>query len=381
MSFTSRSESKSEDVVLQDARHIEVERTVQWTTEIKILDPFFGLPFMPRFEKGGPDTFRLKFKHPDTQETITWQGKRYYTPILLDIVSGVPYLVVNGQISKETEAIYGCPELPYFYLRYESGLFGKWVPVPVEKAPETLRMANLPKRSGNDDGFFQKVIPRSYEEWNYMDKNQHRNERNVWDCRPPLKPPADVSLPKPVDVELETIESIDYIVKSADEYYKSLSERKGTITGANCSKFFKPPNPENIMQGERFVKDQTGNIRLPYSGPTPFPSGRMLENRTERYCDDKFVWFFAGHEERGKTVITKYTASGDLLYNIRMDDPKVADNKLARSMVLDSCTTENDYFYCYWVQSLPTLSSSTIAYPHRMTKFRFREPIHEATSK
>jgi hypothetical protein len=120
MGFTSRSVSKNEDIALHDGRHIEVERTVQWTTEFKILDPFFGLPFMPRFEKGGPDTFRLKFKHPDTQETITWQGKRYYTPVLLDIVSGVPYLVVNGQISKETEEIYGCPELPYFYLKYES---------------------------------------------------------------------------------------------------------------------------------------------------------------------------------------------------------------------------------------------------------------------
>ena len=107
----------------------------------------------------------------------------------------------------------------------------------------------------------------------------------------------------------------------------------------------------------------------------------MLESRAERYCDDKFVWFVAGHEERGKTIITKYTASGDLLYNIRMDDPKVSDNKLARSMVLDSIMTENGYFYFYWVQSLPTLSNSTMAYPNRMTKFRFREPIHEAASK
>lgn len=64
MGFTSRLESKSEDVALHDGRHIEVERTAQWTTEFKILHPFFGLPFMPRFEKGGPNTFRLKFIHP-----------------------------------------------------------------------------------------------------------------------------------------------------------------------------------------------------------------------------------------------------------------------------------------------------------------------------
>lgn len=381
MGFTSRTETQIEDVALHDGRHIKVERTVQWTTQFKILDSFFGLPIMPRFEKSGPDTFSLKFKHPDTQETITWQGEQYYIPVLLDIVRGVPYLVVNGVISKKTEAIYGCPELPYFYLKYESGFFGKWVAIPVEEASDVLRVANLPKGSGNDSGFFQQVIPRTYEEWNYMYKNEHRNERKVWDCRPPLKLLADVPLPKPVDVELETVESIDYIVKGADEYYKSLSERRGTITRANCSKFFRPPNPENLMLGERFINDPTGNRRLPYSGPTPFPSGRMLENRDERYCDDKFVWFVAGHEERGKTIITKYTASGDLLYNIRMDDPKVADNKLARSMVLDSIMAENGYFYFYWVQSLPPPSNSTMAFPNRMTKFRFREPIHEAASK
>ena len=381
MGFTSRTESQIEDVALHDGRQIKVERTVQWKTEFHILDPFFGLPFMPRFETSGPDTFSLKFKHPDTQETITWQGVQYYTPVLLDIVSGVPYLVVNGFTSKETEAIYGCPELPYFYLKYESGFFGKWVAIPVEEAPDVLRIANLPKGSGNDGGFFQQVIPRTYEEWNYIYKNEHRNERKVWDCRPPLKPLADVPLPKPVDVELETVESIDYIVKGADEYYKSLSERKGTITRANCSKFFRPPNPEKLMLGERFINDPTGNIRLPYSGPTPFPSGRMLENRAERYCDDKFVWFVAGHEELGKTITTKYSASGDLLYNIRMDDPKTADNKLARSMVLDSITAENGYFYFYWVQSLPRPTNSSMGYPNRMTKFRFREPIHEAASK
>lgn len=382
--FTSRSESKNEDVALHDGRHIEVERTVQWTTEFKILDPFFGLPFMPRFEKGGPDTFRLKFKHPDTQETITWQGKRYYTPVLLEIVSGVPYLVVIGQISKETEAIYGCPELPYFYLKYESGFFGKWLPVPVEKAPDVLRISNLSQASRNDGGFFQRVIPRTYEEWNYMYKNEHRNERKVWDCRPPLQPLSDVPLPKPVDIELETVESIDYILKGAkagDEGVNLREARRGAAIRANCSKFFRPPNPENLMLGERFVNDSTGNKRLPYSGPTPFPSGRMFETRTERYCDDKFVWFVAGHEERGKTIITKYTTSGDLLYNIRMDNPKTADNKLFRGMVLDSITAEKGYFYFHWMQDLPAPANSLMVYPNRMTKFRFREPVHEAASK
>jgi hypothetical protein len=381
MGFTSHTESQIEDVALHDGRRIKVERTVQWKTEFHILDPFFGLPIRPRFETSGPDTFSIKFKHPDTQKMITWQGVQYYTPVLLDIVSGVPYLVVNGFPSKETESIYGCPELPYIYLKYESGFFGKWVPIPVEKAPEVLRESNLSQASRNDGGFFQRVIPRTYEEWNYMYKNNHRNERKFGDCRPPLQPLPDVPLPKPVDIELETVESYDYTVTTADAHYRALSERKGTIVRANCSKLFAPPNPENLMLGERFVNDMTGSIRLPYSGPAPLPPVRMLEKRTERYCNDKFVWFFAGHEEARNTIITKYTSSGEFLYSIRMVNPKTADNKLFRGMVLDSITAENGYLYFYWVQSLAVPTNSAMTYSHRMTKFRFPEPFQESASK
>ncbi|HIJ90088.1 MAG: hypothetical protein OEV89_04905 [Desulfobulbaceae bacterium] len=373
-------ESTIEDVVLHDGKHIKVERSVYRPTEFKIRDPFFGLPIMPRTELGGP-IYSLKFNHPDTQKTITWKSEQYYTPVLLDIVNGVPYLVVNGQISKETEAIYGCPELPYFYLRYESGFLGKWVPVPVEKVSDVLRISNLSQDSRNDGGFFQKVIPRTYEDWNYQYKNEHRNERKVWDCRPPLQPLSDVVLPKPVDVELETVENTVYITKSADEHYKYLSERKGTATRANCTTLFRPPQPENLMLGERFVKDSTGNKRLPYSGPSPLPL-RMLESRTERYCDDKFVWFVAGHEELGKTIITKYSTSGDFLYNIRITNPNNTDGrKFAGKMVPDSLTTENNFFYFYWNQDIKRPDDRSLEYPNRMLKFRFREPIHDAASK
>ena len=418
--FTSRTERWSEDVVLHDGRRIKVEREVDWTKEFHLLDPFFGLPIAPRFEEKGFDKFRIKFKHPDTQETIKWQGEEHYSPVLLDLINGVPYLVVYGMPNKETESIYGCHELPYTYLRYDSKMWGEWKVIPVDKAPDILRNANLSphypdfgdlgaqmeaiytsERGGRqrrdmspDDvqrkmspaeqhsaGFFQRTIPRTYEEWNYSYKNNHRNERKRGDCRPPLQPLPDISLPKPIDIELEPVESKDYIVRSADEHYKSLREMKGSVTSDNCSKLFRPPNPENLMLGERFVNDPSGSKRLPYSGPTPFPSLKMFEKRTERYCDDNFVWFVAGHEELGKTIITKYSISGDFLYSIRMVDPKIADNNLARNMVRDSITAENGYIYFCWEQSLPLPANSSLVFPHRMTKFRFREPGHEAAVK
>jgi hypothetical protein len=382
--------------VLHDGRKIKLEREVDYTFQF-----ISGDEASMHLFASWPDKFWLKFKHPDTQESIKWQGEQYFNPVLLDVVDGVPYLVVMGSPSKDNEKIYGCPELPYIYLKYEPGFFGKWLPIPVEAAPRVLRNSNLSpeypdnrqkhlsvedvqrlmyRYEGTSTHNFQRAIPRTYEEWNYSYKNSRRNERRRGDCRPPLKPLPDVPLPKPVEIELETVESKDYIVKGADEYYKSLWEMKGSITRANCSMLFTPPNPENLMLGERFVNDSTGSKRLPYSGPTPYPSGRMLETRTERYCNDKFIWFVGGHEELGKTVITKYTISGDLAYNIRMDNPEIADNKLARNMVLDSISEEGGYFYFYWVQSLPKSNDPAMGYPNRMTKFRFREPVHEAAS-
>ena len=410
-SFTSWTDEWSEDVALHDGRFVKVEREEYWTTKLHFTDSFFGLPTVPYFRSQGADRYWLKFEHPDTRETIRWKGERHYEPVLLDIVDGVPYLVAFGGPNKSTEKIYGCPELPYVFLKYEKGIWGQWTPIPVEAAPQVLRNSNLSlPPSGNrqphahwssafvqetllyherqSHSHFQRSIPRNYDEWNSGFKNGHRNERKVWDCRPPLQPLPDVPLPKPVDVELEVVETQDYVVTSADQYYKSLAAKKGAITRDNCAKLFRPPNPEALMQGERFINDPTGNIRLPYSRPAPSPSGRAFEARVQRYCDDKFVWFVDGYEEPGKTIITKYAASGNLLYNIRMDDPKIAGSrsqitgiKPHINMVLDSLSTENGNLYFYWVHELPLSPDSPNRYPNRMTKYRFLEPILEDRSK
>lgn len=369
MGFTSRTESQIKDVALHDGRHIKVESTVQWTTQFKILDPFFGLPIMPRFEKSGPDTFNLKFKHPDTQETITWQGEQYYTPVLLDIVSSVPYLVVNGVISKKTEAIYGCPELPYFYLKYESGFFGKWLPVPVEKAPDVLRISNLSQASRNDGGFLQRVIPRTYEEWNYMYKNSHRNERKVWDCRPPRQVPAKVVLPTPQEVSLEILEtrnySLDRIINLDDWTRLAFDKERDTY----CSSLFKQADPDDSLLGERFTKDETGQKNVPY--------GKFdMRTGVKRLCDKDNIFFIAHLEEPGKMVVTKYTPNGDLQYRISFQNPEEVKGFVGYIMA-PTIKSEGGYLYFEWWHFM---DSNMQWHVKRSLKARFREPAHEASA-
>ena len=121
--YATRTESWDEEALLHDGRLIKVSREVDYTLQI-----LSGDSGSPGFMKSWPDKFWLKFKNPDTQETVKWQGEQYFNPVLLDIIDGVPYLVVSGRPDKKTEKIYGCPELPFIYLKYEKGFFGKWVP-------------------------------------------------------------------------------------------------------------------------------------------------------------------------------------------------------------------------------------------------------------
>lgn len=363
MGFTSHTESQVEDVALHDGRHIKVERAVQWTTKFKILDPFFGLPFMPRFETSGPDTFSLKFKHPDTQETITWQGEQHYTPVLLDIVSSVPSLIVNGPTSKETEAIYGCPELPYFYLKYESGFFGKWVPVPVEKAPDVLRESNLSQTNRNNGGFFQRVIPRTYEEWNYMYKNNHLNERNVWDCRPPRPPLPQVVLPTAIEGMPEIIETINYApdrIALGDEWSSLVFDQRRE---SECEKLFRPTDPNDSMQGQRFVNDSKGKIPAPYSRAAQFNMGvRIL-------CDDH-VWFVTHQEEPGKIVISKFTITGDLVYRTSFRNPDQVEGCFGYIRI-PSLRSEGGHLYFDWLDFQDINREWHIK---RWLKMRMKEP-------
>jgi len=208
LAISVRTEGWKEDALLHDGRIIKVNREVDYTFQL-----FYGDGGSPGMFGWWPDKFWLGFKHPDTQKTIKWQGEQYFSPVLLDIVDGVPYLVVHGRPDKNTEKIYGCPELPYIFLKYEEGFVGKWIPIPIEKAPSDLQDANLSpsydspygdlsrdqvimnirKVEISSGGNYQAKIPRSYDDWYSIYKGSYRDERIMNDCRPPPTHP----LPSP----------------------------------------------------------------------------------------------------------------------------------------------------------------------------------------
>lgn len=303
--------------------------------------------------------------------------------------------------NKETESIYGCHELPYTYLQYDSKMWGEWKVIPVDKAPDILRNANLspkypdfgelnaqmeaietsrrggrPRRDMSPDdiqrmmspaeqhsaGFFQRTIPRTYEEWNYSYKNNHLNERKYNDCRPPRAPLPLVILPSAIEGSPEVLETINYTLDRipTDDEWKLLTfdqKREG-----ECKKLFRPTNRDDYRQGQRFINDSTSNKPVPYSKSAQFDMGvRVL-------CDE-YVWFVTHQEEPGKIVITKFTITGDLFFRTSFRNP----DRIGY-INIPSLRSEGGYLYFDWMDRSKIKGEWHIK---RILKMRMREPVSQ----
>ena len=172
--------------------------------------------------------------------------------------------------------------------------------------------------------FFQRGIPRAYSEWRYLYKNSYRNERKRGDCRSPRAPLPQMVLPAPIEGSPEILETIDYTpdrIAIGDDWSNLVFDRKRE---GECKKLFRPADPDDHMQGQRFVKDSSGNKPAPYSRTAQFNMGvRVL-------CDDD-VWFVTHQEEPGKIVISKFTVTGDLVFRTSFRNPDRVEGSLATS--------------------------------------------------
>lgn len=371
----------SEDVVLQDGRRIKVEREVSYTFKHSIGDAGSGFSVF----KNKLSNHHLQFKNPDTGRIIDWQGDSLFAPVLLDLIDGVPYLVLSARPTKETERIYGCTELPFVYLQYDTDSQVKWRTVPEDRAPRALKRVNLSfaeenklkvhlsveevqetitQKEKSSGRFIQRDIPRDYSEWRYQYKNSYRNERRRDDCRPPRAPLPQMALPIPIEGSPEILETTDYTpdrITIGDDWSGFVFDKKRE--GA-CKSLFRPTDPDDYMQGQRFVKDSSGNKPAPYSRTVQFNMGvRVL-------CDDENVWFVTHQEDPGKIVISKFTVTGDLVFRTSFRNPERVDGFTGYIRV-PSLRSEGGYLYFDW---LDFRNSNREWHIKRCLKMRMKEP-------
>lgn len=152
-----------------------------------------------------PSRYSLEFTNPSDGRRIRWHGEKYVLPVLLDIVGGTPWLVVFSNAIYSNSDLYGCPEVPYAFLMFDSAK-SRWLPKPASEAPIVLTTANLSYRwwkhfmehkplqtaadiqghyfnaKSESGGAFNPQIPRTYSEWNYKYKKQAASSRRPNDC-------------------------------------------------------------------------------------------------------------------------------------------------------------------------------------------------------
>ena len=380
-----RTEEWVDEALLHDGRTVEVQR--------KVAFHFAGGELSQALTRW-PDEYSLKAKHPDTGESIKWSGERHVNPIMLDFVDGIPYLVVMSARVFSNVKLYGCPEIPYVFLRYEKQM-SEWIPVPRNLAPKVLRVANLSadydgaymrdgKRQskefiagryktakGSDNGSFTADIPENYDTWDYHYKKGYKNHRHENDCRPPL------SFPKPVDsinpqspvptsqnVALEILETKEYdpewvIEADANAAISNWSKLTWDEGRANaCKAFFRPVDSENpqLNGWQSFIKDTTGQKVTAYSG--------------SRFCDSNVIWVLDYAAERGRVVIIKATFAGDVIYRISFECP--ATIRYLGHIMFPTFKSENGYLYFEWWNTKQSGRNRHIA---RAMKVRLREPL------
>ena len=151
-----RSEQWVDEAVLHDGRTVDVRRKVVYN---------FGRGELQSALKRWPDQFSLEAVDPHTGKEVKWNGARDIHPILLDWVDGAAYLAVTSQFLHARGGPYGCPDVPYAFLKYDENARA-WMPVEISQVPPALRRTNLVLK---------------YEEW-FM---QNRRGTGFRGCRSP----------------------------------------------------------------------------------------------------------------------------------------------------------------------------------------------------
>lgn len=373
-----------DEALLHDGRTVEVQREVAF---------HFGGGDLSQACTKWPDEHSLEAKNPDTGKPVKWSGEKHVNPILLDFVDGIPYLAVMSMKVFSNVDLYGCPEIPFVFLKYADKAF-QWVPVSRDAVPSVLRLANLSDRydgtymrdgrrqtkefisgryktsdrSTND--YLSSVIPKSFEDWDYSRKERFRNERTANDCRPALLRPVDSINPKPSvppsqNVMLEILETKNYdpvwIIEgnsnTAESQWSKLawdSERSKA-----CKKFFQPADPNNpqLDGWQSFINDPSGKKITVYTG--------------NQICDADTIWMMDYVAERGRMVLIKVSPAGEVIYRISFEKP----NELMGFMggiMSPTLKAKDGYVYFDWWNSNQSGGNRHVK---RAMKIRFKEPL------
>lgn len=337
-----------------------------------------------------PSKFSFEFTNPFDGKKISWQGEKNVRPVLLDVVNGSAWLVVNSSFLHSDVKRYGCPEIDYVFLTYSSRQ-GQWIAVAPNSAPPELRDANLSygyepylmpasrildaeqiashlrSAESSTSGHLTKLVPRNFDQWTYKYKRSSATTRVPNDCRPPLDQPGDfIAAAGPsrnVELELLTTGAIEpeLLIRdkpnSGESPWGAYSWDQERSLACNNRIVQADDQDQRLTTWQRFVGDTTGK--------------KVFPNSYNRFCDFDAAWILGnGMTEPGRIVITKSTNTGDILYKISFARPTVSIGKEG-AMRISTLRAKDGFVYFDWVSYD---SGGYDWHVKHSTKFRFREP-------
>lgn len=372
----------TDKALLHDGRILEVRRTTEY--------PPNPMRFLGAVS---PERHSLKAINPYSGKNISWSDEAKVEPIMLDFFDKTPYLVVFGGVFTNIDK-YGCPNLPYVYLKYNEQT-SVWTSINNGEVQDVLHIANLSvgydRWNGEDyvyvdqdseeitrnnnygvGSYFSVNIPKNFEEWSYSDKDKFGKQKEEHDCRLPKSELDDAINPKsPIppsrNVTLEILEKKEYEpVRRIDNNDTTGHSQFSQLVGDKkryqaCKLLFKPLENHSYSQNQlwrTFVSDPTGK--------------KTIRNGDNLLCESNTIWLIDYSVEKGKVVIVKASISGDVIYRVSFDKP---DDSFGYSGFIVDPTLESRDGYIYfdwWIAH----DNNKYWEVKRSTKVRFPEPAN-----
>ncbi len=339
-----------EEAVLQDGRAINVHRTVTLT-----------------YSKGGelsnsahkwPNYYSFSVLDPDTGKLVEWKGDYGFNPVSLDFVDGIPYLVILQFNVFANLKQYGCPEIPYVFLRYDMGN-KHWNQISSATYPVVLSHANLTAaydggyisegtaftqrdvalRNADAEGaetvgYFSNTIPKDFDSWDYEHKYEERNSHYQEGCRPEKIMPIPVTARR---VSFTVAEENDYepelVINNADAPDSPWQKLSWDSERSEMCKILLKPEVSGDQGWRYFVNDASGQKKINITG--------------HLICDVDTVWAFDYVVEKRRVVIAKFKSSGDLAFRVSFAKPDEPGGYQG-SIMYPTFKFENDHIFFEW---------------------------------
>lgn len=363
----------TDEALLHDGRKLDVQRTVA-------------------FYKDSPVEHSLQARNPDTGREMSWKGERHVRPLLLEFFQGTAYLAVTSAMNLfQNPPLYGCPDVPFVFFKYDEKKAVWERPAPLSIPPEVTKanlsedydsfwMPRKPRQTPDDiqrryaelgrqtERMLSADLPRHFEDWKYAKKARYRNERYQGDCRPPVPIPVDAINPETGprsvswNIGLEVLNVKDF---TPPIHMDSTSGKPewGLLAfdkerGKACDAFFKPADPNNpkLDGWKSFVQDKTGKKLIGWLGPS--------------VCDPDALWFIYYGVESERCVISKVNPQGEVIYRISFEHPEQVRGD-SGSIAAPTLKAREGWVYFDWLYFRRDRDTVLLS---RTVSVRFKEP-------